>query len=136
MKESFIISNNISELSAVFSIFDKMAGEWNLDLQIQDEIHLVLEEIISNIIYYSYPEALNQEILVDIEILNDILALKVTDYGMFFNPLQMPDPTTESSSDDLRIGGRGIHLVKKLMDSVIYKRIENKNIIVLKKRIK
>lgn len=136
MKESFIISNNISELSTVFSIFDKMAGVWNLNLQTKDEIHLVLEEIISNIIYYSYPEALNQEILVDIEILNDILAIKVTDYGMFFNPLQMPDPTTESSSEDLRIGGRGIHLVKKLMDSVIYKRIENKNIIVLKKRIK
>lgn len=136
MKESFTISNSISEMATVFEKFEKVANEWNLGLEIRDNINLALEEIISNIIYYSYPESLNSEINVDIEIQNDILAIKVTDYGMFFNPLQMPDASSDSSSNDLRIGGKGIQLVKKLMDSIIYKRIENKNIIVLKKRIK
>lgn len=136
MKETFTISNHISEMPTVFENFDVLAKKCRLDSINCNEIQLVLEEIISNIIYYSYPETVDSQIEVDIELKSDILAIKVTDYGMFFNPLQMPDPSSESSSTDLRIGGKGIELVKKLMDSIVYKRIENKNIILIKKRIK
>lgn len=50
-----------------------------------------------------------------------------------FDPLEVPDADTNLSADKRNIGGLGIYLIKQIMDDVKYMRIDNKNILVLKK---
>ena len=44
--------------------------------------------------------------------------------------------TPEGEAKDRPVGGLGIHMYRKIMDSVTYKRQDNKNILTLTKRIR
>jgi anti-sigma regulatory factor (Ser/Thr protein kinase) len=67
---------------------------------------------------------------------NDTLRIRLEDDGMEFNPLLSDEPEDlDKPVEDRKIGGLGIHFVKKLMDNVDYHRYENKNILTLIKKI-
>ncbi|MCR4900758.1 MAG: ATP-binding protein, partial [Treponema sp.] len=57
------------------------------------------------------------------------------DQGIPFNPLDRPDPDITLSAEDRRIGGLGIFLTKKYMNSVEYKYENGENILTMKKMI-
>ena len=58
----------------------------------------------------------------------------ISDDGKPFNPFQLAAPNTEASIEERDIGGLGIHLVKKMFDSVNYQRNIEKNVVTLIKQ--
>jgi len=50
--------------------------------------------------------------------------------------LQNENPELDLSLEDKPIGGLGIHLVKNIMDEVIYRYEKSKNILILRKKMK
>ena len=63
------------------------------------------------------------------------MQLKFEDTGKPFNPLEQAAPDLDGPLMSRKIGGLGIFLAKKLMDKVEYARADNKNILVLAKKI-
>ena len=63
------------------------------------------------------------------------MQIQIEDDGKEFNPLSYAEPDTDLSLDDRKIGGLGIHFVRKIMDDITYIRSDNKNILTLKKNI-
>ncbi|MGD8294245.1 MAG: ATP-binding protein, partial [Desulfobacterales bacterium] len=61
--------------------------------------------------------------------------LCVEDDGIPFNPLETKKIVPSRDIENCRIGGIGLHLVKKLMDQVCYERCKGKNKLTLKKAI-
>lgn len=61
--------------------------------------------------------------------------IDVEDDGRPFNPLEAPEVDTTTSLVDRLIGGLGIHLVRKVTDGLEYKRLGDKNLFTLKKKI-
>ncbi|MBQ7619351.1 MAG: ATP-binding protein, partial [Treponema sp.] len=59
--------------------------------------------------------------------------LSFIDWGKEFNPLEQEEPDLTLSIEERRLGGFGIFLTKKFMDSVSYKRQDGKNILTLVK---
>ena len=57
----------------------------------------------------------------------------IEDDGIPFNPFTQESPDTSLSLEDREIGGLGIHIVKSLMDSYEYIRIDNRNVLKLVK---
>ena len=55
------------------------------------------------------------------------VTVSVTDDGEAFDPLAAEAPDTTLAIEDREIGGLGIHLVRKLMDSVHYDRTDGCN---------
>jgi S1-C subfamily serine protease len=66
---------------------------------------------------------------------NGTLTLCVEDDGIPFNPLETKEVELPCNIEGCKIGGLGIHLVKKFMDQVCYERCEGKNKLTLKKAI-
>jgi anti-sigma regulatory factor (Ser/Thr protein kinase) len=64
-----------------------------------------------------------------------VLTLIIEDEGIAFNPLEKKDPEIPDDLIDVRIGGLGIHIVRKLMDDIRYERMHGKNKLTLKKFI-
>ena len=60
---------------------------------------------------------------------------KITDEGVPFDPLNKVDPDISLSAEDRKIGGLGIFITKKTMDDVTYTYEDNKNILVMIKKI-
>lgn len=97
-------------------------------------LNLVLEEAITNIILYAYDKESKNEIVIDFEKRENELEIKIIDSGKPFDPTLKPDPDTTLPVDARPIGGLGILLIKKIMDSVSYQRKENRNILIMTKK--
>lgn len=104
------------------------------------QIELVLEEVFVNIASYAYPDGNSDGqgmVVVQIDLKEDtrevVLAFK--DWGRAFNPLDKPDPDITLSADEREIGGLGIFLVKKYMDSVGYEHVDGMNVLTMRKAL-
>jgi serine/threonine-protein kinase RsbW len=63
------------------------------------------------------------------------LILNIEDNGLPFNPLMKKDSELPADINNAKIGGLGIHIVKKLMDDIRYERKGGKNKLTLRKVI-
>ena len=103
------------------------------------QIDLAVEEIFVNISHYAYsPDKGTVQIECSAEKTADApakLTVSFTDSGKAFNPLAKPDPDITLSVEEREIGGLGIFLIKKYMDSVLYERKDNQNILTFTKII-
>ncbi len=80
------------------------------------DIRLCLEEALINAVKYGNKMEASLPVEVKVEILPDKLSFEVKDQGKGFDYQSLPDPT---SGDNLeKSSGRGIYLIKKLMDEV------------------
>ena len=64
-----------------------------------------------------------------------ILTITIIDEGKEFDPLKRNDPDITLSAADRQIGGLGLFIVKNTMDDVEYKRLNNRNVLIIKKKI-
>ncbi len=135
-KNKLLIKNNVSELEKVSIFVEKIVSDFKISDKLIFNVNLVLEEIISNIIFYAFDDESNHEILIEAKLIDNDLQILIKDDGKAFNLLDAPVPTDLNAGiDDRNIGGLGIHFAKTLMDNIDYKRENNKNIIILRKQI-
>ncbi len=91
------------------------------------KIDLVLEELFVNAMAYGNPDGL-VEVGVTVTSGDDVVAIEISDNGVAFNPLaDAPEPEVESSIEDRRVGGLGLHLVRTMMDGLSYRREHGRN---------
>lgn len=57
--------------------------------------------------------------------------IRITDYGIAFNPLDLDEPKTDLPADEHEIGGLGVHLVKGMVEDSSYERQDDLNILRL-----
>ena len=105
-------------------------------MKTQMQIGVAVEEIFANIVNYAYGEETGDvEISVNTEDAPDNVTIVFKDSGIQYNPLEKEDPDITLSSDDRPIGGLGVFMVKKLMDYVVYRYEEGRNILEIRKAI-
>lgn len=92
---------------------------------------VVVEELVLNIVDYSHSEYLDIEILRD----EKSITLRIHDAGTPFNPLEMEMPDLTLPMEDRPIGGLGIFMVIKYMDSITYDYAGGENILTLVKNL-
>lgn len=118
-------------------------ADWVDGLGVPDElnmpINLALEEAVSNVMLYAYPDQTDGKVFVEyVRSQNDDgeeMVFTISDNGIAFDPTQRPEVDITLSAEDRAIGGLGIHLVRQLMDTIYYERKENKNILTLIKKL-
>ncbi|MBR4180504.1 MAG: ATP-binding protein [Treponema sp.] len=103
------------------------------------KIDVAAEEIFVNIAHYGYKDKLpvgqTGTVWLNCTFENDTLCIIFRDQGVPFNPLEREDPDITLSAQDRSIGGLGIFLTKKYMDSVEYRYQNEENILTMKKMI-
>ena len=118
-------------------------SEWIEGLHIPSElnmpINLALEEVVSNVMLYAYPDRKDGKVFVEYNETEDEkgkrLIFTVSDMGIPFDPTKKADADITLSAEERPIGGLGIHLVRRLMDEIRYERTDEKNILILIKRL-
>ena len=111
-----------------------IAAELNIQERIKKQLLISCDEIFTNIASYAYPDG-NGTIAVAVEFVSETQYLRIifSDSGTAFNPLEISDPDTGSALSERKIGGLGMFMVRKMMDSVEYCRQDGKNILTLTK---
>ena len=100
------------------------------------EIDIAIDELFSNIANYAYDPEIGKA-TVKFEVQDNPQAVVITfmDNGKPFDPLLKKDPNIKLAAEERDIGGLGIFMVKKSMDSVEYEYKDNHNILKIKKHI-
>jgi anti-sigma regulatory factor (Ser/Thr protein kinase) len=128
-KMELTVPNQLSENARVKEHFDTFAEHYGIPDPIRLKMHVVIDELLMNIISYAYPDDDRHDICIKVELSTDRLKVSMVDDGVPFNPLGIETPDTELSLEEREIGGLGIHLIRKMMDRVSYQRRIEKNVI-------
>ena len=134
------IEANTDNLDKVLSFVDQRLEELDCSMKVQMQIDLAIEEVYVNVAQYAYQHLPPEErrkgmVSICVEDLEDPKRVEVTfaDEGIPFDPLAKEDPDVTLNADSRPIGGLGIFMVKKSMDSVEYEYKDGKNILKFRK---
>jgi anti-sigma regulatory factor (Ser/Thr protein kinase) len=132
---SFELKSDLSELQTLCRHLNKFGHVTGLSEAIITDVNICLEELFTNTVSYGFTDDLEHIVRFTFKLDNHVLTLNIEDDGTPFNPLEKKDPEIPADLIDVRIGGLGIHIVRKLMDDIRYKRERGKNKLTLKKFI-
>lgn len=94
-------------------------------------LNVVLTEAMVNAIKHAGPNEPEKLVRIVIAIKADEMTIRVYDDGQGFDINEIPPPNFE----DLEDRGRGIYLIRSLMDSVCYWKSRRENVLEMKKKL-
>ena len=124
---SFELKSDLDELETLCQHLNHFGEITGLSEACIHDMNICLDEMFTNIVSYGFEDDLEHIISFTINLDNLELTLIIEDDGIPFNPLEKKEPETPPDLIDVRIGGLGIHIVRKLMNAISYKRESNKN---------
>ena len=128
--------NPISDKSAEIIEYVMSSPDIPDDEMLRFKIRLSVEEAVENVVRYAYEGGIGWlEIGTRLDQDNLLLTIELRDAGVPFNPLDKPDPDITLSAEERNIGGLGIFLSKKMMDSISYRYENGNNILTMSKSV-
>lgn len=118
----------LEHLLLVTEFVEECADYFDLAAQKKFAAQVVVEEAFVNICSYAYPEG-SGEVELACGADGDAFVLEIADRGSPFDVLSLPEPDTTLDIMDREIGGLGVHFIRKLSDSVSYRRENGQNIL-------
>ena len=123
-------------LSEVLGFVEEMLESYECSMKNQTAICVAIEEVFVNVASYAYGEG-SGDVTLDIgfDEANRDVTFRLIDQGVPFDPLKKPDPDITLAIEERQVGGLGIFIVKKTMDTVHYAYEDGKNILTMIKKI-
>ena len=119
--------NEVSESARVRDALERLGEELPIPAHVLMQLQVALDEIVSNVIKYSWSDGAKHEFLVRIIVDKETATLDIIDDGVAFDPRSAPDLDALPADRRPHLGGRGIHMVRKLVDGFDYRRIDGRN---------
>ena len=134
MKKTF--PAKIEALSDVLGFVDCTLESYECPMKIQTAVCVAIEEVFVNVAHYAYGDGEGDMTLgVSFNEARREITFRMTDKGVPFDPLKKPDPDITLSAEEREIGGLGIFIAKKTMDTIAYAYENGENILTMIKKI-
>ncbi len=122
-------------LVSITAAVDKLAAEHDLPPKTRFNLELVIEELVLNSMTHGRRGAEDHEITVRVCVGAERVTVQIEDNGRPYDPVeQAPPAPMEPAAADRPIGGVGVHLVRRLVESLCYEHRGGKNVITLDMR--
>ena len=125
------IEASSAEVARAMTAFGDFADANGVPVSVRHSMNVALDELLANTVSHGGA----RQVTVQAELGPDRLTLTVSDDGKAFDPFAKASPDTTLSVMVRPIGGLGIHLVKQMMDDVRYRRVGERNVITMEKRL-
>ena len=133
--EGLTLHNDVKEIEALGTFVKQVAEHLSLDKSLTSKLRLAVEEAVVNVMEYAYPKGTTGDVNIRATSNGKHLKFIISDTGISFNPTKVSAADTTLSAEERPIGGLGILLVRELMDSINYERIDGKNVLTLSKKL-
>lgn len=135
LHEQITLVNRIDEVDRLNTFVKAVFGQLQLDGKTAAGLRLALEETVVNVINYAYPAKEQGSVTILADSDRKELRFTVIDSGKPFDPTTVLEADTTLDAQERPIGGLGILLTRKLMDSISYTRRNGQNVLSLTKVI-
>ena len=133
--ETITLKNNVSDVPRLCSFQDSVYAKMNIEPSLAKKLRLAVEEAVVNVMEYAYSASRVGSIEVRVMTDGHLLKVMIIDMGAPFDPTTIAKADTSLSAKERKIGGLGIFLVREIMDSINYERVDDRNILTLTKKI-
>ena len=128
--------NPITDKSSEIISFLMSSPDMPVDEALRFRIGLSVEEAVENVVRYAYDGGIGWlEAGTSLDKDTLVLTIELRGAGKPFNPLDKPDPDITLPADEREMGGLGIYLCKKMMDSISYRYENGINVLTMTKKI-
>ena len=128
------LRNDIGDIPRLHEFMQGITEETGMGHPLAMSLNLALEEAVSNVMLYAYPAGTEGRVDIDAHIRDDRFEFILSDSGVPFDPTAAAPPDLELDVAQRPVGGLGIYLVKRIMDSVTYTREDGKNVLAMIKK--
>lgn len=130
------VNASTENLSKVLEFIDTELELLDASIKTIFQIDIAVEEIYVNIAHYAYAPN-DGKVTIELEHQREPLYLEIRfiDHGKPFNSLDNAEPDITLLAEEREIGGLGVMLVKKTMDTVNYAFENNENRLTIKKTV-
>ncbi|MBN8654548.1 MAG: ATP-binding protein [Anaerolineae bacterium] len=97
-------------------------------------LQLAADEAASNIIEHAYEGVSDASLFMTCDMRGSEIIITMRDQGKTFNPTKVKEPNLKAELSERQIGGLGVYLMRKLMDSVRYESSTSGNLLTMTKR--
>ncbi|MBP1749651.1 MAG: anti-sigma-factor antagonist, partial [Deltaproteobacteria bacterium] len=113
------VEASLANLSVISTAVSEAMREAGMDAAAISGVILAVDEACTNIALYAYP---NRKGYIRLQCWLDhgYFVISIEDKGKPFNPCSVPPPRLDVGLNDRKVGGLGIHLMRKLMDEISY----------------
>ena len=126
---TLVLSNDIQELNKLEPFLNDFFAQENLNPSLLPQLNLALEEAATNVIMYAYPEGEKGTADLTLDVEDGQIIATLSDAGVPFDPLQLPEANLDVSLAERKIGGLGIHLIKEIMSEIKYEYVGGRNVL-------
>ena len=130
-EEGITLKNDIRCVDQLNDFVKSITDKLDIDTSKAHNIKLAVEEAVVNVMEYAYPTGTTGDIGIQAMYNERKLKFIITDSGVAFNPTKASLADTTLGVEERPVGGLGLLLVRELMDSINYERINHKNTLTL-----
>lgn len=135
MCKSITLPNDTQEVPRLAAFVDEVCEAIGFSPAVTMQMNLALEEAVVNVMKYAYPIGTHGNVTIEAQA-NDVrLKFTIIDSGKPFDPTVKADVDLSLPVQERPIGGLGIHIIRQIMDSINYERLDGHNVLTLRKRL-
>lgn len=119
MEKVLNIASKVESLREVEKLVDEVSAACSMSLEVYGNVMIATLEAANNAILHGNKLDANKDVNLAFSWNSLKLVLEVTDQGKGFNYENIPDPTAPGNVE--KVNGRGVFLMEKLSDGLIFK---------------
>jgi serine/threonine-protein kinase RsbW len=129
-----VIPSDAVYIAAVDEFIEQKLDKTGVSKSIKADVAISVSEVVNNAIFHGNGNDVNKKVTIVIDIHKDEVEIVIKDQGKGFNPDSIPNPVKKSNI--LKRVGRGIFIVRSLMDSIDFNFTSTGTEVLIRKRIK
>lgn len=126
-QNTLTVEPNVHSLEEMQAFIKAYLEKHDVSKKIQTKAAVIIDELYSNIMYYSKAT----KTTVSIAMHQEDCVLTIKDNGMKFNPFEQDNPDIDREINDKEEGGLGIYMVKQMAKSYEYQHIDCLNQVII-----
>jgi serine/threonine-protein kinase RsbW len=127
------LPSSLDQLPLIDSEVERVAREMGFGDDACADVGICVTEAAVNAILHAHHEQPELIVEIRLERFEDALRISIRDHGRGFDPDSLADPTLPENV--LKSSGRGVHLIRALMDNVEIRRFaDGMQLLMVKKR--
>jgi sigma-B regulation protein RsbU (phosphoserine phosphatase) len=133
MKKSIVLNADLQEVPRLNAFVEEACKSAGFDESVTLQINMAVEEAVVNVMKYAYQPEQRGDITIEAASYDECLRFSIIDSGKPFDPTVQSEVDTTLPAMGKKVGGLGIHLIRQTMDSINYERMDNLNVLTLRK---
>jgi anti-sigma regulatory factor (Ser/Thr protein kinase) len=129
--DRLVIGNDLSELRRMTDWLRTSCETAGVRGDVIYKLDFCANEAVANIINYAYESPGPRNITLELSETDGGARLVISDDGKPFNVLEAPEHQIPANIEEARIGGLGIHLIRRLITDSEYRRVDGFNVLSL-----